>query len=113
MSISNITVRNLDTVQRAIVIKNNVDSFEMALAKSLMITVLEDRMKHGVVNFLYSRSNGDVVEVRGTTQSLILIDMPDNRRPNSPRKDTTLFYNLELEKWQGFKWERFVGILNS
>lgn len=113
MSIYNINLRNMDTLQRAIVIKNKVDSFELAMARSLMITVLEERMKHGVVKFLYYHSNGDVVEAKGTTQPLLLRDMPDNRRPTSHRKDATLFYDLELERWHGFRWDRFVGILKS
>ena len=113
MSISNINLRNMDTIQRAIVIKNKVDSFELAMARSLMITVLEERMKHGVANLLYYRSNGDVIEAYGTTHTLIIENKPNNEKPNTHQKNVTLFYDMELQRWHGFRWERFVGILKS
>lgn len=112
MSIVNLQAMHMETLQRAIVIKPNVDNYEIALAKSLLINVIIRSMEKKIVNFVYYRSNGDLVEAYATTNPLIIGKDGIKVKPSCHRKNTTLFYDMEQEKWKAFRWQNLIGILN-
>ena len=113
MSIVSLSNRNITTTERAIIINNKVDCFEIALSKSLMITVLKERMAHGIVHFLYQKIDGSIREAYGTTHHAIAKTNVDEVGTKSKRKNVTAYWDVNNEQWRCFRWENFIGILNS
>lgn len=109
----NFGMSNMETIQRAVVIKPNVDNFEIALAKSLLVNIIMRNMEKKIVNFIFYRSNSDdIIEAYGTTNIRIMGKDANKIKPSCHRKNTTLFYDMEQEKWKAFRWENLIGILN-
>ena len=109
----NLGMRNMETTQRAIIISKKVDCFETALSKALMITVLKEKMSKGIVHFLYQKIDGSIREAFGTTHRVIVESKTNGNGTSPERRNMTAYFDVEKGQWRCFKWENFIGILNS
>ena len=76
------------------------------------INELKDLMRKGIVEFTYTKKNGELRTARGT---LKLDDIPDEQHPMSERDyssdTTTRYYDVNSCGWRSFINENFVEIL--
>lgn len=79
------------------------------------IAELKEALKSGIVEFTYTKVNGDERKAKGTLRSDILDEKSTSNGSSGTRKQpdgVICYYDLNSEGWRSFREENFVSVDN-
>lgn len=77
------------------------------------ISSLKEALHNGVVEFTYTKINGETRNAKGTLNSGILnekVVSSGNGKGREPKEGVVVYYDLNSDGFRSFREENFVGI---
>ena len=98
------------TATRMAVIAARTNSDLMAGAKAMMILSLKEKLRNGVVHFIFVKKNGEVREAFGTTNAAVAAKYTNGNGISREFYKTTAYFDIEKGAWRSFRWESIVKV---
>jgi len=82
------------------------EAFEVAAKNEILHSLMKDR----IVNFKFMKQNGEVRFATGTLSPRFIERALRGKGVRKTRKDTQVFFDVELNNWRSFKVENLIEI---
>lgn len=97
-------------IKRASLIAQRLNSIELGIEKSLMISSLKRRLQCGIVRFVYIKKSGEIRNAIGTLDRVIL-KAKIKGNGNSPEKHgCCCYFDIEQGNFRSFRWENLIVV---
>ena len=106
----NALVISNQTATRMAVIASRTGSELMAGAKAMMIEPLKEKLRNGVVHFIYIKKDGTIREAWGTTNAALVYKYTNGNGVSREIFKTTAYFDIEKSSWRSFRWESIVKV---
>ena len=98
------------TAVRMNVIAERTQNLLMAGAKAMMIESLKEKLRNGVVHFIFIMKNGEYREMFGTTNPALVKRHINGKGVSRELYATTAVFDCEIGEWRSFRWESIVKV---
>lgn len=98
------------TAVRMNVIAQRTQNLLVAGAKAMMIQNLKEKLRNGVVHFIFIKKNGEIREAFGTTNAAVAAKYTNGNGISREHFKTTAYFDIEKGEWRSFRWESIVKV---
>ena len=98
------------TITRANVIAKRTGSWEMGIAKAMLIEQLKQKLSNGVAHFIFQKKNGELREMFATTCKSLVDKHVNGRGVSREYYATTAVFDVEKGAWRSFRWESLIKV---
>ena len=107
--ISTIAVNDM-VVVRANKIAERTGSFEMGIAKAMLIEQLKSKLSTSVAHFIFQKKDGSLREMFATTCKPLIEKHVNGRGVSRECYATTAVFCVESGAWRSFRWESIIKV---
>lgn len=100
-------------IRRASAIAQKLNSVELGVEKSLMITDLKRRLRFGVVRFLFQKSDGSLRLAFGTLDRVLLRSKIKGTGVSPEKHGCCCFFDVEKGEFRSFRWENLIAVYRN
>lgn len=99
--------------KRAMAIAKKLNSVEMGVEKSLLISALKRRLQMGVVRFAYQKKDGTIREAFGTLDRVIIKAKVKGTGTSPEEYQCCCYFDIEKGAFRSFRWENLIAIFRN
>lgn len=99
------------TLHIASAIESRTDNHVISGMKAVMIGALREKMKNGIVHFVYKKKDGSYREAFGTLNGDLIDNYVNNSGESRYKYQCFAYFDVQAGGFRSFRWENIVSIL--